>query len=40
MIEAHELTKRFCDITAVYSVSLTIAPGAVAGSFGARAAPG
>ena len=32
MIEAHELTKRYGDTTAVHSLSFTIAPGTVTGS--------
>jgi len=31
MIEAHELTKRYGDTTAVHSLSFTIAPGTVTG---------
>ena len=38
MIEAHELTKRYADTTAVHSLSFTIAPGTVIG-FSARTAP-
>ena len=38
MIEAHELTKRYGDKTAVHSLSFTIAPGTVTGS-SARTAP-
>jgi ABC-type Na+ transport system ATPase subunit NatA len=33
MIEARELTKRYGDTTAVHSLSLTIAPGTVTGSY-------
>ena len=38
MIEAHELTKRYGDTTAVHSLSFTIAPGTSPGS-SARTAP-
>src|SRR5687768_37816 len=34
MIEAHELTKRYGDTTAVHSLSFTIAPGTVTGFLG------
>ena len=34
MIEAHELTKRYGDKTAVDSISFTISPGSVTGSLG------
>ena len=39
MIEAHELTKRYGDTTAVHSLSFTIAPGTVTGFPSARTAP-
>src|SRR6188472_4399552 len=34
MIEAHELTKRYGDTTAVHSLSFTIAPGTLTGFLG------
>ena len=36
MIEAHELTKRYSDKTAVDSISFTIAPGSVTGFLGPK----
>ena len=38
MIEAHELTKRYGDTTAVHSLSFTIAPGTVTGFVGPNGA--
>ena len=38
MIEAHELTKRYGDTTAVHSLSFTIAPGTVTGFLGPNGA--
>ena len=38
MIEAHELTKRYADTTAVHSLSFTIAPGTVTGFLGPNGA--
>ena len=38
MIEAHELTKRYGDKTAVHTVSYTIAPGTVTGFLGPNGA--
>ena len=38
MIEAHELTKRYGDKTAVHSLSFTIAPGTVTGFLGPNGA--
>jgi ABC-2 type transport system ATP-binding protein len=38
MIEAHELTKRYSDTTAVHSLSFTIAPGTVTGFLGPNGA--
>jgi ABC-2 type transport system ATP-binding protein len=38
MIEAHELTKRYGDKTAVDGVSFTIAPGSVTGFLGPNGA--
>src|SRR4051812_6383009 len=38
MIEAHELTKRYGDTTAMHSLSFTIAPGTVTGFLGPNGA--
>ena len=38
MIEAHELTKRYGDTTALHSLSFTIAPGTVTGFLGPNGA--
>ena len=38
MIQAHELTKRYGDTTAVHSPSFTIAPGTVTGFLGPNGA--
>ena len=38
MIEAHELTKRYGDTTAVHSLSFTVAPGTVTGFLGPNGA--
>jgi ABC-2 type transport system ATP-binding protein len=38
MIEAHELTERYGDTTAVHSLSPTIAPGTVTGFLGPNGA--
>ena len=38
MIEAHELTERYGDTTAVHSLSFTIAPGTVTGFLGPNGA--
>jgi ABC-2 type transport system ATP-binding protein len=38
MIEAHELTKRYGDKTAVHSLSFTVAPGTVTGFLGPNGA--
>ena len=38
MIEAHELTKRYGDTTAVHTLSFTIAPGTVTGFLGPNSA--
>src|SRR5687767_15219981 len=38
MIEAHELTKRYGDTTAVHSLSFTIVPGTVTGFLGPNGA--
>ncbi len=38
MIEAHELTKRYGDETAVHTLSFTIAPGTVTGFLGPNGA--
>src|SRR5215216_3898809 len=38
MIEAHELTKRYGDTSAVHSLSFTVAPGTVTGFLGPNGA--